>query len=143
MSDMIKGAAQAQADFMNACRQRVELGQANGELANLYVNLMKEEVIETVEAWNDAFHQAETGDADLIEITAPIVDGAIDTIFVALGLLNALGVDAEAAWQEVCRSNQSKLGPNPTFRADGKLLKDEHFSEPDFARVVRESWGIA
>lgn len=143
MTDMIRGAAEAQAEFMRGCRQAIEPGQANGQLANLYVELMVEEVTETVDAWNAAFERAEQGDADLIDITAPVVDGAIDTIFVALGLLNALGIDVEAAWQEVVKSNQSKLGPNPKFREDGKLLKDENFVEPDFDRVVRESWGIA
>ena len=142
MTDMIRGAAQAQADFMRGCRQEVVQGQANGRLADLYVELMAEEVTETVDAWNAAFAKAEEGEADLIDITAPVVDGAVDTIFVALGLLNSLGIDAEAAWREVVRSNQSKLGPNPQFREDGKLLKDENFSEPDFGRVIRESWGI-
>jgi hypothetical protein len=142
MSEMIGGAAQQQADFMNACRQTVVKGQANGPLASLYVDLMAEECEETVTAWNAAFQAAESGDADLVEITAKIVDGAIDTIFVSLGLLNALGIDVEATWAEVVRSNQSKLGPNPTFREDGKLLKDANFSEPDFGRVIRESWGL-
>ena len=141
---MIREAAKAQADFMNACRQYVDIGVPNGELANLYVELMKEEVTETVEAWNAAVLRQQlvgTG-ADMVALVAEVVDGAVDTIFVSLGLLNALGVDAEAAWQEVVKSNQSKLGPDPQFREDGKLLKDSNFVDPDFARVVRESWAI-
>lgn len=140
----IRHAAETQAAFMNACRQFVRVGYPNGKLADLYVELMKEEVGETVAAWNAGFHQcADLGaGADMEALVAEVVDGAVDTIFVSLGLLNALGVDAEAAWQEVVKSNQSKLGPNPKFREDGKLLKDANFVEPDFARVVRESWAI-
>lgn len=145
---MIKGAAEAQAAFMRGCRQDVQIGNPQGALADLYINLMVEECQETVEAWNSAVLGAENSadDAsmdDLMERTAKVVDGAVDTIFVALGLLNALGVDAEAAWQEVVRSNESKLGPSPTFREDGKLLKDASFVEPDFLAVVRASWGMS
>lgn len=140
----IRHAAETQAAFMNACKQHVRVGDPSGPLANLYVDLMKEEVEETVEAWNSAVLRTELAGAgaDLVELAAKVVDGAVDTIFVSLGLLNALGVDAEAAWQEVVKSNQSKLGPNPQFREDGKLLKDAGFVEPDFARVVRESWAL-
>ena len=140
----IRHAAETQAAFMNACRQHVRLGDPKGELANLYVELMKEEVTETVDAWNAAVLRTELAGAgaDLVALVAEVVDGAVDTIFVSLGLLNALGVDAEAAWQEVVKSNQSKLGAEPRFREDGKLLKDANFVEPDFARVVRESWAI-
>jgi len=141
---MIKGAAEAQAEFMRGCRQDVQVGNPQGALADLYVELIKEECQETVDAWNEAVLRTElAGDTvDLAELTAKVVDGAVDTIFVSLGLLNALGVDAEEAWQEVVKSNRSKLGPNPKFREDGKLLKDENFVEPDFVRVVKQSWGM-
>lgn len=140
----IRHAAETQAAFMNACRQHVKVGQPNGKLLNLYIELMVEEVQETVEAWNKAVQETERlgDDADVIALMSKVLDGIMDTIFVSLGAANSGGFDAEAAWQQVVKSNQSKLGPNPQFREDGKLLKDANFVEPDFARVVRESWAI-
>lgn len=50
----------------------------------------------------------ETGVPDLVEY----VDGCIDQLVVTYGALNAAGVRAQPAWDEVQRSNMSKAWPH-------------------------------
>lgn len=144
---MIKEAAEAQAEFMRGCGQDVQLGNPNGPLTALYLDLVEEEFLETKAAWNQAVLAAELTDSgldieELIVRTATVLDGLFDLMFVTLGAMNSLGVDSAETWEEGLMSNRSKLGPNPKFRDDGKLLKDENFVEPDFVRVVKQSWGM-
>jgi len=63
-----------------------------------------------------------------------VVDGLIDMIVVALGTLDAFGVDAHKAWDEVHRANSSKVPgvkperPNPLGLPD--LIKPEGWVAP-------------
>jgi predicted HAD superfamily Cof-like phosphohydrolase len=49
-----------------------------------------------------------TGTPDLVEY----VDGCIDQLVVNNGALNAVGIEAQSAWDEVQRSNMSKAWPH-------------------------------
>ncbi len=72
---------------------------ANPEKLNDFLDFrlkfLQEELRETEEA-------VEAGDAE------EIVDGLIDLCFVAIGTLDAFGVDPYQAWDEVFRANMSK-----------------------------------
>lgn len=63
-----------------------------------------------------------------------IVDGLIDLCVVAIGTLDAFGVDAHAAWDEVLKANMAKeVGikperPNPLGLPD--LMKPEGWTPP-------------
>jgi len=63
-----------------------------------------------------------------------IVDGLIDLCVVAIGTLDAFGVDAHAAWDEVLKANMAKeVGikperPNPLGLPD--LMKPEGWQPP-------------
>lgn len=63
-----------------------------------------------------------------------IVDGLIDLCVVAIGTLNAFGVDAHKAWDEVHRANMTKepgvkeSRPNPLGLPD--LIKPEGWTAP-------------
>ena len=63
-----------------------------------------------------------------------IVDGLIDLCVVAIGTLDAFGVDAYKAWDEVLKANMSKnVGvkegrPNPLGLPD--LMKPEGWQAP-------------
>lgn len=48
------------------------------------------------------------------------------------------GINLDACFKEVHRSNMSKLGADgkPIFRADGKVLKGPNFTPPDLTRVL-------
>jgi predicted HAD superfamily Cof-like phosphohydrolase len=135
-----------QAEFMEASGQTV--GTANADQAALYARLIEEEVTETFDAWkvavmaiaSDSFNSEKTV-TDVTEVT----DGLIDTIYVCIGMLHSLGINSQAAWDEVHGSNMTKIDPATGFvirRDDGKILKPEGFRQPDLAKVVRMSWNI-
>lgn len=81
---------------------------------------------------------------DLVET----VDAAIDILYVTFGLLVEMGIDAQPLFDEVQRSNLSKLGADGKpilsrgetidgFPAD-KVLKGPNYFKPDLRRVLRE-----
>lgn len=81
---------------------------------------------------------------DVVEI----YDAAIDILYVVYGLLNRAGMNAAPGYDEVQRSNMSKLGedgkpiiaqendPDGTF--PGRVKKGPNYFKPDLARVLAE-----
>ena len=67
---------------------------------------------------------------DLVEIA----DGGIDLIYVILGTLVSYGIDADAVWKEVQRTNMEKVGGKK--RADGKILKPSGWKPPRIKYVL-------
>jgi predicted HAD superfamily Cof-like phosphohydrolase len=67
-----------------------------------------------------------------------IADGCADLIVVTIGCARVYGIPMRAVWDEVQRSNLSKLGRDgrPVYRADGKVLKGEDFSPPDLETIL-------
>jgi Uncharacterized protein conserved in bacteria len=106
-----------------------------GAIANLSARrqvlrrrLLEEEVSETLAA-------DEAG--DLIEV----VDGLLDTVYVAIGWLLELGltaVDINRAMEEVHASNMTKVDNEgkPVFDEGGKVLKGENYVRADIALVL-------
>lgn len=70
-----------------------------------------------------------------------IFDSLVDQDYVNIGFANILGLDMEAGFEEVQRSNMTKLDKdgNPIFREDGKLLKSELYVEPDLHTVFKNT----
>jgi NTP pyrophosphatase (non-canonical NTP hydrolase) len=91
------------------------------QLLHFRVAFLKEEFDETFKA---------TGEKDAEEI----VDGLIDLCVVAIGTLDAFGIDAYKAWDQVHQANMSKeVGvkkerPNPLGLPD--LVKPEGWINP-------------
>lgn len=85
------------------------------------VKFLKEELDETAKAVENADPEE-------------IVDGLIDLCVVAIGTLDAFGVDAHKAWNEVLKANMAKeVGvkesrPNPLGLPD--LVKPDDWSPP-------------
>lgn len=71
-----------------------------------------------------------------------ILDGAVDSIYVILGTLIEYGLAAhfKAAWNEVQRSNMSKVDPDigVIYREDGKVLKPDSYSPADLDSVLNQ-----
>ncbi|WP_329414307.1 hypothetical protein OG802_26480 [Streptomyces sp. NBC_00704] len=66
-----------------------------------------------------------------------------DVVYVAYGTALVHGIDLDAVLAEIHRSNMTKLGPDGRVarRADGKVLKGEHYRAPDVSEVLRrQGW---
>lgn len=73
-----------------------------------------------------------------------IIDAICDLLYVTYGAANALGIDIDPYFNEVHRSNMSKLGIDgkPIRREDGKILKPSTWSPPDFTSIMQQDSGI-
>jgi predicted HAD superfamily Cof-like phosphohydrolase len=61
-----------------------------------------------------------------------VIDGAVDTIVVAIGLLHSLGIDPFKAWDAVHRANMSKIVDGKVYlREDGQIGKPPGFVGPE------------
>lgn len=91
----------------------------------LRYDLIKEELEELYEAM---------GEKDIVEVA----DALTDILYVTYGAGHAFGIDLDACFDEVQRSNMSKLGADnkPIYREDGKVLKGPNYFEPDLTKYV-------
>ena len=97
------------------------------QLIALRVSLIQEELNE--------YRQA----AEAHDLVA-VADALSDLMYVVLGTYVSHGLQevAEALFDEVHRSNMSKLDENGQVihRADGKVLKSARWSPPDLAKIL-------
>lgn len=110
--------------FMDACEQ-TEVGFGNQ--ADLYRRLIREEFDELMRAYFGK---------DMVEIA----DGCADLKWVIEGLEHTLQLPQQAIWNEVSRSNLSKISSTGKVlkREDGKVLKPEGWSPPDIEKILKE-----
>lgn len=113
--------------FMETFGQEVktEPNLSTLEIQALRVDLIKEELGELIEA---------LADKDIVEVA----DALTDILYVTYGAGHSFGLDLDACFDEVQRSNMSKLDAdgNPIYREDGKILKGENYFEPDLKKVL-------
>ena len=100
-----------------------------GEQKNLLrFNLMKEENEEYLEA-------VQNND------TVEIADALGDMLYILCGTILEHGLQhkIEAVFDEIQRSNMSKLGENgkPIYREDGKVLKGPNYFKPNFEEILK------
>ncbi|MBI37428.1 MAG: phosphoribosyl-ATP diphosphatase [Alphaproteobacteria bacterium] len=111
--------------FMNACDQTTD-GKPDEEQYALYRNLIAEEVQEL----NDA-----VANDDRVEQ----LDALIDILVVTIGAIHSMGADAEGAWNEVLKTNLSKIDETTgkvIKREDGKVLKPEGWEPPNLVEFL-------
>lgn len=115
-------------EFMETFGQRVESYPtlSDDKTRILRMSLIEEEVGELKEALDKK---------DLVEVA----DALTDILYVVYGTGHALGIELDACFAEVHRSNMSKLGPDgkPIKRGDGKILKGENYTKPDLAKIIK------
>jgi len=96
----------------------------------LRYKLGKEELIEYFDACKDG---------DLIEVA----DALADQLYILLGTMISHGMKdvIEDIFDEVHRSNMSKLGPDgkPLYREDGKVLKGPNYSPPNVSKYLSDN----
>ena len=114
-------------DFMEAFGQEVQFEPTwpDFNTRELRLELIQEELDELSEAIADRY---------MIQIA----DALTDLLYVVYGAGHTFGLDLDECFQEVHRSNMSKLGENgrPIHREDGKVMKGPGYFEPDLEGVL-------
>lgn len=114
-------------DFMTSFGQEVKTEPDHPDEATqqLRIELIEEELNELKEAVEEN------------NIVA-IADALTDILYVTYGAGHAYGMNLDACFAEVQRSNMSKLGEDgkPIYREDGKVLKGPNYSEPNLYEVL-------
>lgn len=160
---------QAVKEFNQLANEGDNFDKFNVRGTSLYLGLMLEELSETLQSvfarhtfLNSHGHHVSSVEQDTIKALVDmathfkrgsydnlvqnadkvgLIDGCVDTIYVSIGCLLAQGVDAEGAFNEVQRSNMSKVDA-----ASGKMLKDGNgkvikpttYSPPDLTKFAKE-----
>lgn len=109
--------------FIEACEQ-----ERNENNITLYKNLIREEFDEFIKAYLESDEEGQ-------------LDGCMDLIWVILGYCYMKDFDVEGAWNEVARSNLSKIDAitgKVNKRKDGKVLKPEGWSPPNLKPFVKK-----
>lgn len=115
-------------DFMDVFGQEVKTKAEFPDIntSALRLKLIKEEYKELVESMEQQ---------DLIGVA----DALTDLLYVVYGAGLAFGINLDECFDEVHRSNMSKLDSNgnPIYREDGKVMKGPNFFEPNLEKIIR------
>ena len=116
--------------FMQKFKQEVKSKPSfpDDNIIKLRINLIKEELLELEEALNEKN----------IEETA---DALTDILYVTYGAGHAFGIDLDKCFDEVQKSNMSKLDKfgNPIYNDQGKVMKGPLYFKPNFKKVLNIS----
>ena len=114
-------------DFHGSFWSKVELEPTwpDFNTRELRLELIQEELDELSDA---------VADRDMIQIA----DALADLLYVVYGAGHSFGIDLDECFEEVHRSNMSKLGENgrPIHREDGKVMKGPGYFEPDLESIL-------
>ena len=114
-------------DFMEAFGQEVLVEPIfpDFNLAALRLDLIEEEVQELRDG---------LGKGSLLEVA----DALTDILYVVYGAGHSFGIDLDDCFNEVHRSNMTKLGEDgrPMYRDDGKVMKGPGYEEPNLLPFV-------
>ena len=113
--------------FMETFGQEVKSEAAfpSEKISKLRYDLIKEELDEFKQALNDK---------NLKEIA----DSLTDILYVTYGAGHAFGIDLDKCFDEVQRSNMSKLGSDgkPIYNEQGKVMKGPNYFEPNLKKFI-------
>ncbi len=95
------------------------------KIVQLRYDLIKEEL----EEFNEAIK-----DKDMTEIA----DALTDILYVTYGAGHAFGIDLDECFNEVQKSNMSKIGVNgkPIYNESGKVMKGPNYFKPDLSKFL-------
>ena len=114
--------------FMKTFGQEVKNkpGLSAEKINNLRVSLIAEELEEFKNAVKNN---------DLKEV----VDALTDILYVTYGAGHAFGIDLDKCFDEVQRSNMSKLGDDgkPIYNEAGKVMKGPKYFKPDLEKFLK------
>ena len=96
------------------------------KINDLRYELIREELDEFKEALKNK---------DILEVA----DALTDILYVTYGAGHAFGIDLDKCFEEVQKSNMSKLDKNnkPIYNESGKVLKGPNYFKPDLTKFVK------
>ena len=113
--------------FMKTFGQEIKTkpSLSSDKINTLRVNLIEEELKELKYAIENK---------DLIET----IDALTDILYVTYGAGHAFGVNLDKCFEEVQKSNMSKLGEDgkPIFNENGKVMKGPKYFKPNISKFV-------
>ena len=114
--------------FMKTFGQEVKNkpGFSSEKINNLRISLINEELEELKQAMKNN---------DLKEV----VDALTDILYVTYGAGHAFGVNLDKCFDEVQKSNMSKLGEGgkPIYNEAGKVMKGPNYFKPDLSKFLK------
>ena len=114
--------------FMEVFGQEVKIKAEfpSEKIIKLRYNLIKEEL--------DEFDQA-LKNKDIKEVA----DALTDILYVTYGAGHAFGIDLDKCFDEVQRSNMSKLGEDgkPIYNDQGKVMKGPKYFQPNLGKFIK------
>ena len=98
----------------------------NEKITSLRYELIKEELTELKEAIEKR---------DLKEVA----DALTDILYVTYGAGHAFGINLDKCFEEVQKSNMSKLGKDgkPIYNEFGKVMKGPDYFKPDLSKFIK------
>ena len=113
--------------FMNTYCQEVKEKASfpENKIVQLRIDLIEEELNELKEAVKNN---------DIVEVA----DALTDILYVTYGAGHSFGVDLDKCFDEVQRSNMSKLGVDgkPIYNESGKVMKGPDYFAPDLKKII-------
>ena len=113
--------------FMKTYGQEVKesVSFPDENIIKLRLKLIKEELEELEQALNDK---------NLLEVA----DALTDILYVTYGAGHSFGINLDACFEEVQRSNMSKLDEDgkPILNEYGKVMKGPNFSKPNLKQFI-------
>ena len=113
--------------FMNTYGQEVKdkASFPENKIVQLRIDLIEEELNELKDAIKNN---------DIVEVA----DALTDILYVTYGAGHSFGVNLDRCFDEVQRSNMSKLGEdgNPIYNDSGKVMKGPNYSAPDLKKII-------
>ncbi|MDA9740518.1 nucleoside triphosphate pyrophosphohydrolase family protein [Pelagibacteraceae bacterium] len=114
--------------FMEVFGQEVKIKAEfpSEKIIKLRYSLIKEELDEFEEALKNK---------DLKEVA----DALTDILYVTYGAGHAFGIDLDKCFDEVQRSNMSKLGDDgkPIYNEHGKVMKGPKYFQPNLGKFIK------
>ena len=113
--------------FMNTYGQEVKDSPKfpDSKIVQLRIDLIQEELNELKEAINNN---------DIVEVA----DALTDILYVTYGAGHSFGVNLDSCFDEVQRSNMSKLGEDgkPIYNEHGKVMKGPNYFVPNLKKII-------
>ena len=117
-------------EFMKKFKQEVQAKPnfPNKKIIKLRIELIKEELLELENAIKKN---------DLVETA----DALTDILYVTYGTGHAFGIDLDKCFEEVQKSNMSKLDKlgEPIYDISGKVMKGPMYFKPNLKKILNDS----